>query len=155
MRIELTIEVLQTSALPLGYRAICHLKKHPKTKSPCRRRASENWSGRRGLNPRLRPWQGRTLPLSYSRSSAYFTVLVRRMPILPNGRRPLLVLDRFLDQSVRLLRRSEWCIICRRWLTTHTAGLLLLSLLRARPSVTESSQPARVQGTDGPSSAST
>src|SRR5258707_4177703 len=99
VRIELTIEVLQTSALPLGYRAICHLKKHPKTKSPCRRRASENWSGRRGLNPRLRPWQGRTLPLSYSRSSAYFTVLVRRMPILPNGRRPLPVLDRFLDQS--------------------------------------------------------
>src|SRR5262249_47928520 len=26
------------------------------------------WSGRRDLNPRLRPWQGRTLPLSYSRS---------------------------------------------------------------------------------------
>src|SRR5689334_8094654 len=25
------------------------------------------WSGRRELNPRLRPWQGRTLPLSYSR----------------------------------------------------------------------------------------
>jgi hypothetical protein len=28
----------------------------------------EIWSGRRDLNPRLRPWQGRTLPLSYSRS---------------------------------------------------------------------------------------
>jgi hypothetical protein len=28
------------------------------------------WSGRRGSNPRLRPWQGRTLPLSYSRSAA-------------------------------------------------------------------------------------
>ena len=26
------------------------------------------WSGKRDLNPRLRPWQGRTLPLSYSRS---------------------------------------------------------------------------------------
>ena len=26
------------------------------------------WSGKRELNPRLRPWQGRTLPLSYSRS---------------------------------------------------------------------------------------
>jgi len=23
----------------------------------------EIWSGRRDLNPRLRPWQGRTLPL--------------------------------------------------------------------------------------------
>ena len=29
----------------------------------------EIWSGRRDLNPRLRPWQGRTLPLSYSRSN--------------------------------------------------------------------------------------
>ena len=28
------------------------------------------WSGKRDSNPRLRPWQGRTLPLSYSRSSA-------------------------------------------------------------------------------------
>jgi hypothetical protein len=27
------------------------------------------WSGKRDLNPRLRPWQGRTLPLSYSRST--------------------------------------------------------------------------------------
>src|SRR5678816_387118 len=26
------------------------------------------WSGKRDSNPRLRPWQGRTLPLSYSRS---------------------------------------------------------------------------------------
>ncbi len=30
------------------------------------------WSGRRDLNPRLRPWQGRTLPLSYSRSAITF-----------------------------------------------------------------------------------
>src|SRR5215208_6166729 len=28
----------------------------------------EQWSGKRDSNPRLRPWQGRTLPLSYSRS---------------------------------------------------------------------------------------
>src|ERR1700730_2846540 len=27
------------------------------------------WSGRRGANPRHRPWQGRALPLSYSRST--------------------------------------------------------------------------------------
>ena len=33
--------------------------------NPC-----EGWSGKRDSNPRLRPWQGRTLPLSYSRSSA-------------------------------------------------------------------------------------
>ena len=31
--------------------------------------SKEIWSGRRDLNPRLRPWQGRTLPLSYSRST--------------------------------------------------------------------------------------
>jgi hypothetical protein len=29
----------------------------------------KKWSGKRDLNPRLRPWQGRTLPLSYSRST--------------------------------------------------------------------------------------
>ncbi len=29
--------------------------------------ATRRWSGRRGSNPRLRPWQGRALPLSYSR----------------------------------------------------------------------------------------
>ena len=46
-RFELEIEILQTSALPLGYVAL--------------------WSGRRDLNPRLQPWQGCTLPLSYSR----------------------------------------------------------------------------------------
>ena len=27
----------------------------------------KKWSGKRDSNPRLRPWQGRTLPLSYSR----------------------------------------------------------------------------------------
>ena len=32
------------------------------------RHQSEGWSGKRDSNPRLRPWQGRTLPLSYSRS---------------------------------------------------------------------------------------
>jgi hypothetical protein len=33
------------------------------------------WSGRRGSNPRHRPWQGRALPLSYSRSSPHSTAL--------------------------------------------------------------------------------
>ncbi|VTR68239.1 hypothetical protein DESC_70079 [Desulfosarcina cetonica] len=32
-------------------------------------RLKKKWSGKRDLNPRLRPWQGRTLPLSYSRSN--------------------------------------------------------------------------------------
>ena len=41
------------------------------------------WSGRRDLNPRLRPWQGRTLPLSYSRSYK----AVYRTPQIPGNRR--------------------------------------------------------------------
>src|SRR5262249_25657148 len=39
------------------------------------------WSGRRDLNPRLRPWQGRTLPLSYSRSCSHSTALAHFVPI--------------------------------------------------------------------------
>ena len=27
-----------------------------------------NWSGQWDLNPRLQPWEGRTLPLSYARN---------------------------------------------------------------------------------------
>ena len=53
------MEVLQTSALPLGYGAL-------KGRTTALR--GEEWSGKRDSNPRLRPWQGRTLPLSYSRS---------------------------------------------------------------------------------------
>ena len=34
---------------------------------------SESWSGKRDSNPRLRPWQGRTLPLSYSRPNPQST----------------------------------------------------------------------------------
>ncbi len=33
----------------------------------CGLEASKDWSGRRDLNPRRPPWQGGTLPLSYSR----------------------------------------------------------------------------------------
>src|SRR5581483_5008258 len=87
------IKVLQTSPLPLGYRAPM-LKRASKLSHIAKRSSSRNrpamlarttgrqkkkpaahglfaavvWSGRRDLNPRLRPWQGRTLPLSYSRS---------------------------------------------------------------------------------------
>ena len=52
------MEVLQTSALPLGDGALTTQLGEPGTKL---------WSGKRDSNPRLRPWQGRTLPLSYSR----------------------------------------------------------------------------------------
>src|SRR5207302_9298919 len=67
------IKVLQTSPLPLGYRApATTLAFRPEKVYPQGTARSGNvriWSGRRDLNPRLRPWQGRTLPLSYSRSA--------------------------------------------------------------------------------------
>ena len=47
---EPMIEVLQTSALPLGYAA-----------------KIKNKSGRRDSNPRPPPWQGDILPLNYFR----------------------------------------------------------------------------------------
>ncbi len=72
------IKVLQTSPLPLGYRAPAAYVSVPSGKSPPAGSILEAkfWSGRRDLNPRLRPWQGRTLPLSYSRSLSHFTALV-------------------------------------------------------------------------------
>ena len=65
------IKVLQTSPLPLGYRAFTDYLSVPARKCPLDERSGRGrfWSGRRDLNPRLRPWQGRTLPLSYSRST--------------------------------------------------------------------------------------
>ena len=60
---------------PLPYHlATAPLEPGPTGVTPCpakmRGNASEKgkWSGKRDSNPRLRPWQGRTLPLSYSRS---------------------------------------------------------------------------------------
>ena len=38
----------------------------------------KGWSGKRDLNPRLRPWQGRTLPLSYSRSVERRTTFIKK-----------------------------------------------------------------------------
>jgi hypothetical protein len=37
----------------------------------------KNWSGKRDLNPRLQPWQGCTLPLSYSRSALFYIMDAR------------------------------------------------------------------------------
>src|ERR1044071_8376066 len=76
------MEVLQTSALPLGdgtvwsapARARGAAERSAVAPRPLWRTVSprcfrdESWSGKRDSNPRLRPWQGRTLPLSYSRS---------------------------------------------------------------------------------------
>ena len=98
------MEVLQTSALPLGdgagrnqlcegvpaaasgaattaesgdrrhrscashFSGVCSGPRWPANRRSLSCQASEGWSGKRDSNPRLRPWQGRTLPLSYSRS---------------------------------------------------------------------------------------
>jgi hypothetical protein len=71
------MEVLQTSALPLGYGAgrdvgwaSMRARLHGGAATawqPSPQSKGEGWSGKRDSNPRLRPWQGRTLPLSYSR----------------------------------------------------------------------------------------
>jgi hypothetical protein len=45
-------------------------------------RKANYWSGRRDLNPRLRPWQGRTLPLSYSRPA---TLIINNQSFRSNG----------------------------------------------------------------------
>ena len=68
------MEVLQTSALPLGDGAARTRadRRHglPGRAGRCggTHQGRIKWSGKRDSNPRLRPWQGRTLPLSYSRS---------------------------------------------------------------------------------------
>ena len=49
------IEVLQTSALPLGYGTICKFRRHEK-------RRNSIWSGLRGSNSLPPPWQGGALP---------------------------------------------------------------------------------------------
>ena len=73
------IKVLQTSPLPLGYRAILNIvppgraetgSSHCDFQTIAAQSTSDKvatWSGRRDLNPRPSPWQGDALPLSYSR----------------------------------------------------------------------------------------
>ena len=55
------IKLLQSSALPLGYGALCKKTQNLKLCVFC------NWSGRRDSNSRRSPWQGDALPLSHSR----------------------------------------------------------------------------------------
>ncbi len=93
-RFELGIEALQASALPLGDGTSSLLLLsmvpgaglepaqccHRGILSPLRLPISPSgqilclkllWSGKRGSNSRPRPWQGRALPLSYSRIYIY------------------------------------------------------------------------------------
>ena len=54
--------------------ALQNVQKYAQASHPCHAphapasSDSWHWSGRRGSNPQLRPWEGRTLPLSYSRA---------------------------------------------------------------------------------------
>ena len=82
-RFELGIKALQAHALPLGYVAVvpgaglepARKKKIRGILSPLRLpipppghfKILNKWSGKRESNSRHRPWQGRALPLSYSR----------------------------------------------------------------------------------------
>jgi hypothetical protein len=71
------IKVLQTSPLPLGYRALAGQPNccgSPLHRSQSGRRRRVKWSGRRDLNSRPSPWQGDALPLSYSRLVSQFRV---------------------------------------------------------------------------------
>jgi hypothetical protein len=43
----------------------------------------KKWSGRRGSNPRLQPWQGCTLPLSYSRDLSNLRGVPKPLIIFP------------------------------------------------------------------------
>ena len=91
------IKVLQTSPLPLGYRAPLHRVAFRAKKVHERDAAARLkifWSGRRDLNPRLRPWQGRTLPLSYSRSA---TSIINKP--LPSGNDRAIVYPRTLNSN--------------------------------------------------------
>ena len=61
---------------------------------------SGGWSGKRDSNPRLRPWQGRTLPLSYSRA--------RRVPRPPNVPQPSELGQEGVPRLRGPGRRSRW-----------------------------------------------
>ena len=40
------------------------------------------WSGRRDSNPRLQPWQGCALPLSYARKNLLLFVVFYKLPFI-------------------------------------------------------------------------
>ena len=98
------MKVLQTSALPLGDGAV---------RAECEDPGQKKWSGKRDSNPRLRPWQGRTLPLSYSRSSNFENYGNTRLQ--PSSRRLAVpALARPRHQMGRLRRYAELFGVSRR-----------------------------------------
>ena len=64
-----------------GQRPINYIpERHKKKGDSGRFRIATCWSGKRESDPRHRPWQGRALPLSYSR--AYTRLLKQEFPLL-------------------------------------------------------------------------
>ena len=60
------------------------------------------WSGKRDSNPRLRPWQGRTLPLSYSRPAS-------ARPLQEHG--PTAVCEEVMVPQPRKRRQGEHSVV--------------------------------------------
>src|SRR5436190_5482405 len=73
---------------------------------------SEGWSGKRDSNPRLRPWQGRTLPLSYSRPTSQSTT------------RPGWLSSVDVSTDARLKPSRPWFSLSDRCRTQHLRRLL-------------------------------
>src|SRR6266540_1476197 len=73
---------------------------------------SEGWSGKRDSNPRLRPWQGRTLPLSYSRPTSQSTT------------RPGWLSSVDVSTDTRLKPSRPWFSLSDRCRTQHLRRLL-------------------------------
>src|SRR5262245_318946 len=82
------MELLQSSALPLGDGADRQRSQTAReTRIVPEYRAKDfgkEWSGKRDSNPRLRHWQARTLPLSYSRPSGVLPGTVATAPLQGN-----------------------------------------------------------------------
>ena len=99
------MEVLQTSALPLGDGAV---------RTECEDAGKKKWSGKRDSNPRLRPWQGRTLPLSYSRSSSFEKTVTHGSKPHQDAWRPRRSLDHATRGASSVATRSSLARSSRR-----------------------------------------
>ena len=75
------------------------------------------WSGKRDSNPRLRPWQGRTLPLSYSRPQPGRRYATRPRIVKPRRAARRLDLARAKSPIVRLVKRGG----VAKWLRRRSA----------------------------------
>src|SRR5439155_24701526 len=85
----------------------CHL-----ATPPCKRGnrgGSREWSGKRDSNPRPRPWQGRALPLSYSREllCPQQQAILSRVRTLPEGARGILGRQRINEEAAAPLEAGH------------------------------------------------